>query len=532
MMHLSNDGRRLWWDEEDVVPMAKIIGAELATKRRAPYVASLPRLAERKKIQLSPRLERRYAADAALREEIKPWKKLKDAAWNEPRLFPWQRADLTFMEQFPCIGYLLAHEAGVGKTLESIRFKQMIPHGQRVLVVCPNSAKEQWFDELRRWVADPIVDILRGTKTEQIRTAAESSHWVIAHWEALVHARLGLLAKPWDLVIADEAHRAANRKAQRTDTLFELDARYKLALTAHAFTKDPTELYAILKFLYPEIYTSFWRFTFMHAVVEPQPFGGFAFLGARRPNLLRWEIAPFTLRRTKRSLGWRPPARIRRTVELTPRGRKEYDRLRKQFFAELAGHGDEEKIVAIPSALARVTRLRQYLVDPGLLGGREPSLKYPVALEIMEELNGPPVIFSAFQQAILRLGKFLEKAGRNVGYFHGDVRERERGLVKKAFVAGRLDALLVVAAAGGESLNLGGHGYVILLDPPWHPRGLEQLEGRVDRPEEGTGRLVPTTSYRIIVADSYEPKMEKRVNVRHADFKEVFTVSDYKELFA
>jgi SNF2 family DNA or RNA helicase len=521
----------LGWDERDALVMAKIFGAEQAVKLRCPYNPAVLKLAKRHDLLLDEPATRRLRDEVTLRERLKPAKRLNNAP-GEADFFPWQRADVNYMMHARFASYLLGHQAGVGKTLEAITLVRA-HNAKRVLTICPNSAKDQWREELIRWVpkSEPFIRVLDGTKAEQIQTASLTGRWwIIAHWEALVHARLGLLARPWDAVIADEAHRAQNRNAQRTETLHDLEARIRLALTAHPFTSSPEELFPILKFLYPERYTSFWRYTMMHVEVEPKPFGGFEFGGARRPNLLKWEIAPFTLRRTKVSLGWRPPTRIRRAAELTDAGRREYDKLKKQFFAALEGYDGAERVLAIPSALARVTRLRQYLVDPGLLRAREPSVKYPVVAEILGELDGPPVIFTAFEQAARRLQAYLDR--KNVGLIVGTVSRKEQTKAKKDFLAGRLDALIVTMGAGGESLNLGRYGYVILLDLPWHPRGLEQCEGRVDRPEEGTGKVVATTSFRIVVPDSYEPKMEARIEARHGQFKEVWTVAEHKELFA
>jgi hypothetical protein len=81
-------------------------------------------------------------------------------------------------------------------------------------------------------------------------------------------------------------------------------------------------------------------------------------------------------------------------------------------------------------------------------------------------------------------------------------------------------------------LNLGKWGNVLHLDLPWTARDFEQTEGRVDRPEEGTGKMIPTTSYRVIVSDSYEGRMEEKLEKKHGMFADVFTVADLKKLFA
>ena len=87
------------------------------------------------------------------------------------------------------------------------------------------------------------------------------------------------------------------------------------------------------------------------------------------------------------------------------------------------------------------------------------------------------------------------------------------------------DAVIIMIKVGGTSLNFGKYGTIIYLDHPWNHRDIEQTEGRVRRPEEGTGKLVPCTSYHIIVADSYEEHMLETRTGKRKDFAKVFPVA-------
>lgn len=534
-------GERLRWDEADVAMMSRWLGMH-AAKRQAPYLDSLAKLIIKRKLPIDRRLRIRYASDVLERETLRALHDALDAeptSATERRLFAHQRSALAYLRAARPSSVLLTDSPGVGKTAVAIRWATTLVKATRALVVCPNAAKDQWIGEIERWTPrwarDLPITVLDGTAADQVARAHAPRGWVIAHWEALVHARLGLLARSWDVAILDEGHHIGNRDAQRTETAHSLDAEYRAVLTAHPYTNGVDELWSILRFLYPDRYTSFWRFMAMHVEVAPKFFGGFTIVGPLRPKLLRWELRPFTLRRTKRQVfrSLPPLTRVRRTLTLTSRGRREYDRLRKEFFAELAGHDDVKDVLVIPSVLARVTRLRQYLIDPGLLGAREPSVKYPAIRDWLDELDGPPVIFTMYREAALRLQRFLgsTKSRKLTKVLHGGMAGKVTQL-KREFRSGALDALIIVIKAGGASLNFGGRGYVGHLDLPWTPRDLEQAEGRVDRPEEGTGRLVPTTSVRFIVTNSYEEKMEKKLSGKHGQFRSVFTADGLRELFA
>jgi SNF2 family DNA or RNA helicase len=338
-------------------------------------------------------------------------------------------------------------------------------------------------------------------------------------------------------VILDESQAIKNRKAQRSGTAFALSllTSFKLCLTGHPYTKEPDELWSQLHFLRPESYPSYWSFFSMHVSAISSYFGGLDVVGARQPKLLRWEVAPFVLRRTKRRVFKSLPriTRVARYVELSSKAENEYKRLKKEIFVELEGR---EKRLPIINALARTTRIRQFLTDPGLIESKSRAMKYDVILELLNELDGPPVIFTSFAQAAKRLAQHLTKNKKRAGLLIGGARskkaKKEERSVQRHFLGGKLDALIVTMQKGGSALNLGKYGYVIFLDLPATFKDLEQCEGRVDRPEEGTGKIVPTTAIRIITRGTYEEKtQEKRLEKRKMMFDEVFTQGQFEELF-
>lgn len=580
-------GERIRWGEGDILTMARILGPQFGTKQQAPIQHSILKQADKLGLLLSKKAKRELSEALEFHREMKELKdRVRDDADYSAHPHFWhhfdgfwkhQRADLDYIRQSGLRSFLVAHEPTVGKTNVAIGLVRMLnilagghyPLGfmrptpsfvRRVLVICRNRAKEQWAREIVRWGGSktidekntgrgwytPHVQIIDGTIPQQIQQIVHpldkhSSHvhtvWVIAHWEALVHARIGFMQRRWDMVIADEAHQAQNRKAQRSETLFEIPTIWKLALTGSAYDgQDVGTMFSILHWLWPDIYPSYWRFIAQHAHVTPLPFGGFEVGAARKPKLLRWEIAPFTLRRTIAEVrpDLPPIRRVRVTTRLSPRYVKEFKILKKQFFAELEAEFGSKKTVVIPNAMARTTRLRQWLIDPGLLGGSLPSLKYPEILDLQRELNAPLIVFTMFRQAGIRLNAFLAKHKKSTGLISGE-KGRPKGANdrdQRRFMRGDLDVLSVVIQAGGESLNLGKYGFGASLDFPWRVRDWAQLEGRFNRPEEGTGITVPATIWRLVTSGTYEEKMEARLGEGHKNYGKVFTLNDLRELFA
>lgn len=538
-----NDGW-LTWDAIDSGVMFSIVGEGAIEKGQTRFNPSILLAAHKKGIPLSTKcslqLEQARLDHAFLRQA----RRRKDARVpNYPlqdKMFTHQRVALSFMEAGARPGYLLADSPGVGKTAVAIAWADLIS-AVRIMVITPNSAKYQWRREIRRFDSDRKrrrrVQIVDGTLKEQIATihsTIDDGGWCVGHWQSLSNARFdkqmnwwfdevgqAYLETTWDLIILDEAHALRNRKTIQYDIVSKLEAKYRLALTGHPYVNDPTELYGILAFLYPERYTSFWRYADQHIAMLPRHFGGYDVIGLKNPKLLRWEIGPFTIRRTKQQVfkDLPPITRTPREVDLPPAHRKEYQRLQNDLIVELEGVNDQVSVLTLPNVLARVTRLRQYVVDPGMLGGRKKSVKYPVVAELLEELDKPPVIFTSFRKAAFGLQEFL---GEGYAVIRGGQKTKDRERIRKNFLKRKYKGLIVVTQAGGTALNYGKYGYVIFLDLPWSAMELEQAEGRVDRPEEGTGKLVPTTSHIITVRGTYETNMGELVMNKATMFTQLF----------
>ena len=115
-------------------------------------------------------------------------------------------------------------------------------------------------------------------REEAIRSAIAVDGWAIVNWEQLRVERKRLKTRnggertvtqmkqplfettPWLAVIADEAHRAKNRKASQSMGLHRIDANLMIAATGTPIMNSPDELWSLLKWMWPKEYTSYWRF--------------------------------------------------------------------------------------------------------------------------------------------------------------------------------------------------------------------------------------------------------------------------------
>ncbi len=125
-------------------------------------------------------------------------------------------------------GRLLCDEVGLGKTIEAIFILRRLMAGRgvrRVLILLPKGLLAQWQGELRE-KGSMVFPRLDGTRTliwpdetkkrvDGLAEALEESVLLMSRETARTEANMAIIlkAKPWDLVLLDEAH-AARRKRQ------------------------------------------------------------------------------------------------------------------------------------------------------------------------------------------------------------------------------------------------------------------------------------------------------------------------------
>ena len=170
--------------------------------------------------------------------------------------------------------YLLADEVGLGKTIEAgLILRQLWLNGvvRRAIILAPKSVLSQWQEELYEKFAlnVPIYDgtVFRDLEKEGIVPATPNpwdSVGLVLASSQLVKRRdrqqALLEARPWDLVIVDEAHHARRRDFLDLDTyrpnrLLELlnglqrRARGLILMTATPMQVHPIEVWDLLNLL-------------------------------------------------------------------------------------------------------------------------------------------------------------------------------------------------------------------------------------------------------------------------------------------
>lgn len=417
---------------------------------------------------------------------------------------------------------LLGDDMGVGKTVTAIaldkRKRELLqtPHARHTLVVCPLSVIDVWERHFAEWNPELVVRAIDPKARNEL--FKRGAHVYIVHWDAL-RLMPELARKSWFHVIADEAHRAKNRKAQMTQALKRIPTEHKLACTGTPADDKPQDLWSILNWLYPKKFSSYWRFYNNHVDWDTHPKGGYRIVrGVTNVQELHDQLKPFYIRRTKDQVLKELPDKIYSEihVQLTPRQRKAYDQMKKDMLAWVGEN--EDKPIAAPVAIARLLRLQQFALSdidivegwkqrrlrdgekprdhpdgtPPYLGMTwtfgvtykmvEPSSKLDAVMQIVEDNPYESiVVFSQFKQVIRLLGQRLQRAGIDHGLYTGDTDKEIRDAIIRDFQHGRVRVFGGTIRAGGEGITLTRARTMVFTDRDWSPTKNRQAEDRIHR---------------------------------------------------
>ena len=442
---------------------------------------------------------------------------LMHVPWAE-RLWPYQRAGVDWLAEHPSA--LLADEMGLGKTVQAIsaavefrrRNPSLVEGTQGVLVICPKAVRGTWAHEFEDWAGIEVQVIDGRTPKKRLEQLDADAAAYVINWESFwrdpVHP--ALKRRKWGAIIADEAHRAKNRKSKQSKGLRALHAPMQLALTGTPVMNSPDELWSLLAWLHPEQYAThkpgggFWPFH--HSYVDEYPNGryGHVMVGVKNPEALQFELSDKMIRRIKKDvledLPEKMPSQVIE-VELSPAERKVYEQAEKALFLDIAAMVEQEweeatategysretwveqRIEAlshmpldkltglVPNAGARLAKLRQITA----------AAKVVVAEELIrEEPETPVVAFTWHVAAAQQLCEALTK-GRprmKVGRIAGD---DDADPVRDDFQAGRLDHVVCTIAKGGTGLTLTRSSNPILVEEDWVPAMTDQAIDRTHR---------------------------------------------------
>lgn len=414
----------------------------------------------------------------------------------------YQSGGARFLQQRPAA--LLADSVGLGKTRQAIAAAAGL-EGLK-LVVCPNPLKHWWEQQIRTLIDAPVV--VAGQGADAVPCGLDGPAWLIVHYEAArMPANLERLRKViWDVIILDEAHRIKNRKTQTAKALKKLRAKRRWALTATPYANLPDDLFSILQWLRPGLYTSYWKFFALYTRFIPTNWG-YSGLGPKSKRTLAWELSDIMLRREPEDVFGEVPPVTHTTIPVVLEGQQlaSYDLVRVETLIELeSGHE-----LTIPNMVARMVRLRQVVTDPRQIGLPGQSAKLAAVEALLNMSDEPVVVFTQFRLTAQAIGS-RSGPGKSVkprSVYIGGCSDEPVG----SFQRGETDVLVGTISAMGEGLNLQRARRAIFVNLPWSLVKWHQAVGRI-RPGIGRPTEVVTIEARRTIDQVVRSTLENKLS--------------------
>lgn len=393
------------------------------------------------------------------------------------------------------VGFLLADEVGVGKTMSAWDFALQEPRMKRVLVVTTASAVPHWRNTILH-AGSEGKDVLV-INYDRLSRLFDTSGKTLSTRRKGKRKRVANQGTPeaFDLIIFDEAHKGKNLTAARSIMMRRLTSKAKFVIWASATAgQNPLEL-AYLSPLLAQV--SGHRVSDLTSDFEA--WCKSQDIGVSRGKYGRWEWrkspealekirgwlfdgeTPAGIRRLPQEIeGWQALERQLVPVGIDPQGRLDYlkawrdfrqDRMKKEPAGKSArGKGKDNGLVA-------QLRFRQ----------KSSWLRIPSTLDLLADHldNGVQVAVSvAFHDTLDEMARLLQEAGIKPATIHGKLSPAEKESERMRFQRGDTPvALFTVEEA--ISLHEGEHNDVprvmLIHDLRWSALQMSQVEGRCHR---------------------------------------------------
>lgn len=133
------------------------------------------------------------------------------------------------------------------------------------LVVCPLTVLASWCSELQRWA--PHLKVLRLHSSEKVERHSQRqqlSHHASKYDVVLTTYEMAKIPKNlhafsrwyFNYVVLDEGHKIKGRSTLIADAVRKIHCENKLLLTGTPLQNNLTELWSLLEFLYPKVFTT------------------------------------------------------------------------------------------------------------------------------------------------------------------------------------------------------------------------------------------------------------------------------------
>lgn len=460
--------------------------------------------------------------------------------------------------------YLILDDMGGGKTATALAALKMADavHGEAAvfpaLIVCPNKVRRSWRKIALEDLGDGAgpgypglrLEVMPKSKPAQLKLLKRFSEGgpdapqvLVMNWEAL--GNLSRIEKfgnneltekektpgelnsiQWNTIIADEVHRAKDRKSRQTRALKAISfgtpsvgthaTRFRWGLSGTLISENAAEAWSILNWLDDRGFPAYTRFLERYSDKLYNGHGGFVFGGIKPATHEEFQAAflPYTIRRLREQFDPFKPQRIETTmtIPMEPKQKTAYNDLSKTMLAAL-----DNGVLTATDGKSKGQRLYQLAQSYGEMvdrGRRDPqtgetlfdflhkapSNKVNAVMELVEDfgieaianrnLRRSMVVGALSRQLIGLVEDALNKAKIPYSLIVGGMSDSEQELQERNFELGNTHICLCTIGAAKEGLNsLVKADTLVFMQKSWSLTDNKQFIGRVDRPGQTAGSV-------------------------------------------
>ncbi|KAM0750458.1 hypothetical protein T439DRAFT_326425 [Meredithblackwellia eburnea MCA 4105] len=332
---------------------------------------------------------------AEKKSKVAPAPPPEDAEWEAPvmetqsklvtgaTLRDYQLAGAQWLDTLSQNGFsgIIGDEMGLGKTLQTIAFLAWLWENQvygPYLIVVPLSVLDNWISEFARFT--PTIPTLRYYGADRVglrkfirlgadgRATAETPI-VLTTYQIVINDRSFLSKFRYKWLVVDEAHRLKNMQSRLIRELKMFTSEHRLLLTGTPLQNNLVELFSLLSFVLPDIFTDVDLFKNLFDFEGTDGLGAntaakASFIAAQLHDILK----PFMLRRMKKDVEVNLPLKKEYVLyaPMTGEQKKLTDYVLDGRIRELL----ISRSTAAPGEVATVPEPEPEVIEPGTISER------------------------------------------------------------------------------------------------------------------------------------------------------------------